>query len=258
MKHAIVMYSGGIGSWAAGMRAVARYGTANTTLLFCDTKMEDSDLYRFLHEGAKVIGVPVTTIADGRTPWEVFRDERFLGNSKVDPCSKILKRRLADQWIAAHNTPDTCVRLVGMDFCQRERLRLETLQARCAPYQVDAPLFWPPVLDKDMAKLLALQHGLRLPRLYEMGFEHNNCGGVCVKAGQAQSATLYRTMPERYAAAVEQEENLRNFLGKDVSILKDRTGGRKKPLTLRMFAKQLEDSPELCFPDAGKGCDCFA
>jgi hypothetical protein len=80
--QAIVMYSGGIGSWAAGMRVVERYGRDHTTLLFCDTMQEDEDLYRFLYEGAAIIGVPVTRIADGRTPWEVFRDERYLGNSK--------------------------------------------------------------------------------------------------------------------------------------------------------------------------------
>ena len=259
-KHAVVMYSGGIGSWAAGMRGAERYGRENTTLLFCDTNMEDEDLYRFLHEGAEVIGVPVTIIADGRTPWEVFRDERFLGNSRVDPCSKILKRNLADQWVASRYHPDACIRLVGMDFCQREKLRLETLQARSAPYQVDAPLFWSPPLDKDMAKLLAMKHGLRIPRLYELGATHNNCGMACVKAGQEQWALLYRTMPERYAYHMAKEEELRQYLGKDVSILRDRRGGKSRPLTLRMFADRLENSPELPMfkDDSQESCDCFA
>lgn len=257
-RHAIVMYSGGIGSWAAGMRTVERYGRAQTTLLFCDTKMEDEDLYRFLREGAEAIGVPVTVLADGRTPWEVFRDERFLGNHMVDPCSKILKRELADRWVAAHYAPDACVRLVGMDYCQRERLRLETLQARCAPYQVDASLFWPPVLDKDAAKLLALKHGLRLPRLYDLGFPHNNCGGACVKAGQAQWALLFRTLPERYAYHADQEEQLRQYLGKDVTILRDRTTKQFTPLTLRAFATRLDQQLELPLPQDWQGCDCFA
>lgn len=142
--HAIVMYSGGVGSWAAGMRAVARYGTAHTTLLFCDTKMEDEDLYRFLHEGAAVIGVLVTVIADGRTPWEVFHDRKFLGNNRVAPCLEVLKQDISNAWVKARFAPEECIRLVGMDACQRERNRLTTLQARCAPYHVDAPLLWDP------------------------------------------------------------------------------------------------------------------
>ena len=219
--------------------------------------MEDEDLYRFLHEGAAVIGIPVTTISDGRTPWDVFRDERYLGNHRIDPCSKILKRALADKWIRERYSPQECTRLVGMDFCQRERMRLETLQARCSPYQVDAPLFWEPCLDKDMAKLLAMKYGLRLPRLYDMGFAHNNCSGACVKAGQAQWALLYRTMPERYAWHMEQEQALRAYLGKDVSILMDRRNGKKTPLTLQIFAERLAQQPALPFPDDGEDCNCF-
>lgn len=259
--HAIVMYSGGIGSWAAGMRAVERYGKDQTTLLFCDTKMEDEDLYRFLHEGAAVIGIPVTIIADGRTPWELFRDRKFLGNTRVDLCSEVLKRKLRDTWMREHYPdPTSCVCLVGMDYCQREAIRLETLQARCAPYQVEAPLFWAPSpLDKDAAKLLALSKGLRLPRLYDLGFQHNNCGGFCVKAGRAQFAHLYRTLPERYASHAAEEERLREALGKDIAILRDRTGGTTKPLTLWAFAAMLDQSPELPLAEGlDEACNCFA
>ena len=257
MKHGILMYSGGVGSWAAGMRAVERYGKENITLLFCDTMMEDEDLYRFLYEGAAVIDVPVTRIADGRTPWQIFHDERFLGNSKVDPCSKLLKRHLADRWVREHFTPSACIRLVGMDACQRERNRLTKLQEGCAPYLVDAPLLWDPPLDKDAAKALVWKHGLKLPRLYELGFEHNNCGGACVKAGQQSWALLLRAMPERYAYHMEQEESLREYLGKDVSILTDRSGdGKKKVLTLRMFMDRLTQSPELPLTEEWEACNC--
>ena len=83
-KH-IVMFSGGLGSWRAAKRVAAEYGTANLVLLFADTRMEDPDLYRFLHEAAADVGGELVVIAEGRTPWEVFTDVRFLGNSRVDP-----------------------------------------------------------------------------------------------------------------------------------------------------------------------------
>jgi hypothetical protein len=258
--QAIVGYSGGIGSWAAGMRAVERYGRENVTLLFCDTNYEDADLYRFLHEGAAVIGVPVTTIADGRTPWQVFKDERFLGNHRVDPCSKILKRALADKWIKARHEPDACIRLVGMDYCQRESLRLKTLQSRMAPYRVESPLFWEPPLDKDMAKFWALSKGLAIPRLYALGFAHNNCGGRCVKAGISSWANLYRTMPDRFLQEAEKEKALGSYLGKNVSILEERRDGRTAPLTLYGLLDRLKTSPDF-FQSDGEGdasCDCFA
>lgn len=101
MKH-VVMFSGGLGSWAAARRVVDRHGTSDLVLLFTDTRVEDPDLYRFLDEAAANVGGELVRIADGRTLWDVFRDERFLGNSRVDPCSKILKRKMADRWIAEH------------------------------------------------------------------------------------------------------------------------------------------------------------
>lgn len=42
MKH-VVMFSGGIGSWAAAKRVAAEHGTADLTLLFTDTLIEDAD-----------------------------------------------------------------------------------------------------------------------------------------------------------------------------------------------------------------------
>src|SRR5689334_14206991 len=56
--QAVVMFSGGAGSWGAAKRTVERYGAENTRLLFTDTLIEDEDLYRFLIEGsANVVGI---------------------------------------------------------------------------------------------------------------------------------------------------------------------------------------------------------
>ena len=48
----IVNFSGGVGSWAAAKRCAERHGTESMTLLFCDTFMEDNDLYRVLVQSA--------------------------------------------------------------------------------------------------------------------------------------------------------------------------------------------------------------
>ena len=98
MKY-IVSYSGGIGSAITAQMVVDKYGAENTVLLFSDTNMEDPDLYRFNKDVSNLLQVPITRIADGRTPWEVFEDVKFIGNSRIDPCSQILKRELIKKWI---------------------------------------------------------------------------------------------------------------------------------------------------------------
>jgi hypothetical protein len=90
-----------------------------------------------------------------------------------------------------------------------------------------------------------------------MGFSHNNCGGFCVKAGQGHFALLLRQLPEVYAHHEQKEEDLREYLGKDVAIMKDRSGGTSRPLTMREFRQGIQActiQPDMF--DIG-GCGCF-
>jgi hypothetical protein len=87
-----------------------------------------------------------------------------------------------------------------------------------------------------------------------MGFPHNNCGGGCVKAGVGHFAMLLDRLPEVYADWERHEDELRDQLG-DVSILRDRSGGATRPLTLREVRERRGDMP-LDLWDVG-GCSCF-
>ena len=254
MKH-VVMFSGGIGSWAAAKRVAAQHGTDNLTLLFTDTLMEDEDLYRFLEEAAENVGGELVRITEGRDPWQVFHDARFLGNTRVDPCSKILKRDMALAWVKEHCNPNDTTLYLGIDWTEIHRW--ERSKRFWAPYTVEAPMCDHPLVDKvDMLTALEVE-GIAVPRLYSMGFPHNNCGGFCIKAGQAHFKHLLQELPERYLFHEQQEEDMRQFLGKDVSILRDRSGGTTSTLTLRDLRLRLEQGGECDLNDWG-GCGCFS
>lgn len=235
----VVNYSGGIWSWEAARRTIQRYGRDKVTLLFADTLIEDPDLYRFLDETTADLGVPLTRIADGRTPWQVFRDERFLGNSRVDPCSRILKRQQLDSWHRANCLPKDTVICVGLGWDKKERSRYIKFRAAMRGkgwMHVQAPTMAPPYTHKleIMASLRA--RGIEPPDLYEDGFPHNNCGGMCVKMGHANARLALVKRPETFLKWENEEQAFRQFIGKDVSILTDRRGdGKKKPLTLKTF-----------------------
>lgn len=247
------MYSGGIGSWAAAKRVAEQHGTADLTLLFTDTKTEHPDTYRFLRESAANVGGDLVEIADGRTIWEVFRDTRFLGNTRADPCSRILKREMADRWMEEHCTPEETRVYVGIDWSEIHRW--ERLAERRRPWVYLAPLCDAPYLTKTQMHAWAGEEGLRRQVLYEAGAAHANCGGGCVKMGIGGFARLLRSMPDTFREWEENEQALRDELG-DVSILRDRSGGETKPLTLRMLRERIEAGYQLDLFAIG-GCGCF-
>jgi hypothetical protein len=255
MKH-VVMFSGGLGSWGAAKRVAAAHGTADLVLLFTDTRAEDEDLYRFLGEAAADAGGEFVTIAEGRTPWEVFNDVKYLGNTRVDPCSRVLKREPAAAWLKAHCDPASTVVYVGIDWTEEHRFAGAQRRYAELGWTLQAPLCEPPLITKHQLKEELAAAGIALPRLYTMGFPHNNCGGFCVKAGQAHFKLLLEKLPERYAEHEAQEQALRERLGKDVAIMRDRTGGQVRPLTMRQLRLRVEGAEPIDKHEWG-GCGCF-
>lgn len=252
MRYA-VQFSGGAASYVAAKLILEEIPADDVSLVFADTKIEDQDLYRFLDDAERRLNHPITRIAEGRDPWTVFFDERMMGNSRVDPCSKILKRQLLDKWRKA-NCADDCTVVIGYDA--NENHRLETLKSRMAPLNVRAPLIERGIWKEQVLEIVQ-RDGLKLPRLYTMGFPHNNCGGFCVKAGQASFALLLEFLPDRYAAHEAKEEAFREFIGKDVSIMRDRRGGKSKPLTMRAFRERHQLQPSLTDRFDFGGCNCM-
>lgn len=261
----VIQLSGGVASWAAARLIIDAEGSDHVTLLFADTLIEDDDLYRFLGDAEKNLGLPIERTADGRTPWELFRSEKFIGNTRVDICSRVLKRELLRSWLDEHH-PDGVRVAVGIDWTEIHRCDriTEGLRPHVAVYPlIDAGI------DKVQAFEMLAETGIPEPDLYKLGFEHNNCGGFCVKAGQAQFARLLITKPERYAMHEAEEEATRDFFGKDVAILRDRRKAsvaawneehqpeklRKAiPMTLREFRERVATG-DYDASDIG-GCGC--
>lgn len=252
----IVFFSGGIASFCAARRVVDKFGADAVRLLFTDTRIEDNDLYRFLREGADLLGAELVEIADGRTPWEVFRDVRMMGNARVDPCSKILKRELAKKWVTDnYPKPEEARLYIGLDWSEGHRL--PAVRSNWEPYAVSAPMMEPP-LDTRLEMFRQVRAlGVGVPRLYKLGASHNNCGGFCIKAGQGQFAWLLRNFPERYKEHEDKESAFREWIGKDVTILRDRRGGDNKRLTLKAHRENIESGMQADLFEIG-GCGCFA
>jgi hypothetical protein len=211
-------------------------------------------------------------IVEGRDPWEIFRDEKFIVNSQIDPCSKKLKREHLDRWRKTNCVASADTFAVGIGSHESHRFdngQGAGLRARMAK---QGWLYHAPLIDAEDEINAGTGEHLRLvlapvadigvqgQRLYRYGYKHANCGGMCGKAGHAHWQARYREQPERFAYDAMMERKVRAFIGDDrATMLNDRRGGGpKRPMTLDAFAQRLDASPQIIFPwrfgEGGCGC----
>lgn len=262
MKHNhIVSVSSGLGSAFTWKLLCDEYGPGNVTGVFTDVNGEHPDNYRFLAEVQYRLGSRLVKITnDGKTIWDVMLEQRFLSNSRIDSCSKYLKREPFRAWLREKCDPADTTVYLGIDWMEMHRLDRAKPRWAEQGWTVRAPLCEPPYRSKEDAQAWLDEAGIKRPALYDMGFGHANCGGGCVKAGIGQFKKLLVADRNWYVNWWEAgEERVRQAIGKDVAILRDRRGGKTRPLTLRELRESIEIQPELYDDQPGEsGCGvCF-
>lgn len=207
IRRVIVGFSGGVTStWAAGW-ALRTFPKEEVLLLFHDTKEEDEDTYRFLHEAATILGHPITEYSDGRSVTEVFYDEHAIANNRMAFCSRILKAKQRDRCMADLRAlgVTSIINVLGFTAQEENRVQRAWAYGQAAGYEVRFPLIEEVVTKQQAADYCRLTLGLTLPKMYTWS-DHANCVG-CVRGGRAYWLAVRENRPDIYKqrAALEQE-----------------------------------------------------
>lgn len=229
----IVTVSGGKASaWCANW-ALEHYSKKDVILYFNDTKWEHKDLYRFLYDLEKHLKHSITIDSDGRNPKQLFFDNRALANNLMPFCSRILK---AERLQKFYKDGDILIFGIGKDEIERAQ-RLVGMYQKIATKTRKYPRLKFPLITEKVTKYqvnkFLIDAGITEPLLYRLGFQHNNCSGGCVRAGKLHWRLLYEKLPEIYADREQTENEIRDWLKKDVHFLKDET--------LTNFRKRIEN-----------------
>lgn len=250
----VVSVSSGLGS-AYAWYVTAKEHPGKTIGVFADVNGEHPDNYRFLKEITQEIGAPLVTLDNNdQTIWDVFKSNRFLGNTRVDLCSRILKREPILRYLNEHHDPTWTTVVLGIDWTEEHRFIRAKARWAESGWTAAAPLC-DRAHDKSDAEKWLKEIGIRRPALYDLGFPHANCGGGCVKAGIKHFSHMLKVLPESYRDWENREQEMREYLGSDVSILRDRRGGSVRPLTLRELRLRHDEIP---MDDEDWGaCGCF-
>jgi hypothetical protein len=228
-RRAVVGHSGGVTSaWALGW-ALNYFDKGEVVALFHDTKAEDSDTYRFLHEISEALGVEIVERSDGRSVEEVEIDEGALANNRMAFCSRILKADQRDRYFEElrANGVTEIINILGFSAWEPARIQRASMRAQTAGYSVRFPVaeMWPAMpppkdqrgkglrawieAERSRSKQLCadwcMRLGVRPPRMYKWS-DHANCIN-CRRGGKAYLIESARNHPEQFVQLVAHEKN---------------------------------------------------
>jgi hypothetical protein len=255
----LINISGGAASAVAAFRVVERYGTGGVVARFADVGSEDADVYRFLDDVERAIGIEIVRLHQGVDTWQLF-EQRGMWFALRGGCvaSYHLKRLPLKAHAESVGNPSTTTIYVGFDITEQDRI--ERLRKAGAPWQFDFPLTWPtPMLHCDLIDFLR-RRGIRPPSSYERGFSHANCGGACVLAGIGQWQLLLRDNPTLYEKAERHEQLMLNLMRQagrqETTILREQVNGEQRSLTLERLREETLSGKRRDLREGMRSCSC--
>lgn len=223
MDNHIIFFSGGKSSFSVADYVKTNFPNDNIVLYFTDTKWESDDLYRFIYQASDRLQLPLLTHSAGLNPIELMFEKKLVFNSMIGDCSKILKMKVAKdfirkgivppienwrnrQYLKAENFTQDAILYFGIGF--EEMHREGAIRKNWQPYRVEMPLIDNMIDNDEVLK----RYNLRQPILYDLGFSHNNCNARCVKAGQGHYKNLLEKMPDTFNEIMLQEHYIKLYV----------------------------------------------
>jgi len=171
-------------------------------VIYCHVHEEHSDNMRFLKDCEAWFGVPIQVLVNEKYSGSVVNvnlRERFINGRDGAPCTKLLKKGVRE----SHARPGD---LDVFGYTAEEQDRLDRLLDGNNHMRVWAPLIDGGV-DKGQALAIVQRAGIKLPVMYDMGYDHNNCIG-CVKGGAWYWNKIRVDFPDRFQQQMEVEANI--------------------------------------------------
>jgi len=224
----VVHFSCGAASAVAAKMTLSKYGHSVVTIVNAFLVEEHEDNERFRADCQKWFGHPITVLRDekyGASTLEVWRRECYIKGPNGAPCARALKRKL----LAAFSQPSD-VHVIG--FTIKEETRCDILAANNPDMLIEYPLIEANLMKSDCLAIVE-RSGIKLPAMYKLGFNNNNCIG-CPKGGLGYWNHVRTVFPERF----EQIADIQDSLGEGAYFLYDKKNGKRL---------RLRDLP----PDAG-------
>ena len=199
-NKAVLWFSCGASSAVAGKLAIKKYGD-EVDLIYCDTGGEHDSNKQFLMDCEKWYGRDIIVLKNEKYEdhFDVVRKKKFVNSAYGARCTTELKQKLRDE-------AGYCESINIFGFTLEEKKRAENFQDRNSDMLFDWILINGNVSKPDCLGIL-WQENIKLPIMYDLGYDHNNCIG-CVKGGKGYWNKIRIDFPDHFLKMAEIEREI--------------------------------------------------
>lgn len=229
MKKIIGWFSCGITSAVACKLALEEYGKENVELYYIVIDSAHWDNERFIRDCEKWYGKKINRVQSDKytDQFDVIKRRRYINGVAGAQCTKLLKK---DVRKSVEDSVDFSNQIFGFEFEKKEINRAIRFSQQ---HSYTNPLY--PLIDNKLNKNqcadIILKNGIKLPKMYELGFLNNNCI-MCVKGGMSYANKIRKHFPDYFErmSDLEQEVGATCIKGKSLKDLKPEDGRDQPPI----------------------------
>jgi len=200
----VVWFSAGAPSAVAAKLMLAK---GPCTIVYTDPGSEHPDNERFIQDCEKWFGQEVIRLKGRyKDTWEVWEKERFLVGPTGAKCTAELKRRPRFKF----QLPDD-IQVFG--YTAEEEHRAIRFREQNPGVDLATPLIEAGLTKSDCLAMVQ-RAGIKLPIMYELGYEYNNCVG-CVKGGMGYWNKIRVDFPEVFERMAKLERTMNRTVLRD-------------------------------------------
>lgn len=232
----VSQFSCGAASAVAAKLILSEYPAERVRIINAFLVEEHKDNQRFLVDCRRWLNHPIEQFVSEEylgSAREVWRRKRFLANGMYGaPCSAELKRKVLN----AECSP-TDIFVLGYTIEEEDRVE-RFLSANNGRHILT------PLIDRGLRKADCLamveRVPIKLPAMYSLGFNNNNCIGCC-KGGEGYWNKTREVFPKDFVAVAE----IQKAIGPGAYIFRNRKTGERYSLYDLPLGKGRHDEPEI-------------
>ena len=209
-----VWFSCGAASAVAAKKTIEKYGESHNVIVVNNPVVnEHEDNRRFLRDCENWLGQKIILATNRKYPscdiTEVFKKRKYMSGVAGAPCTKELKKEARYQF-EKNNKIDWHVLGFTVDEKKRSNRFIRYERKNLIPVLIDENL-----TKQDCFSIL-LSEGIKLPKIYELGYPNANCIG-CVKS---QSPTYWNLVRQTFPKVFEKRAKQSREIGAKLVVRK--------------------------------------